>query len=68
MKIIGQRIRQLRTKHGMTQRELAGALNIGLSTIARWETIGIARNYGSVIKLSKFFNCTTDYLYGLKDE
>jgi len=39
---LGRAVAALRKQHGMTQRELAGCAGVGTSTLARFETAGVA--------------------------
>jgi len=60
-------IKKLRTAKNLTQAELAKALNVSLTTIRNWEAGKTV--YGSgLIKLAVFFDCSIDYLLGLKDK
>ena len=67
MDIFNERIKQLRISRRLTQKDLAKALNVSRSLISKWETSDAIYASG-VIKLARFFGCTSDYLLGLKDE
>lgn len=57
-------IKNLRKSKGVTQTELANALNISQTTVAMWET-GKRRPEGDMYPLlATFFGVTTDYLFG----
>lgn len=56
------KLRQLRTKKGMTQQELASALNVSRSTIAGYEAESKQPSYEMIVKLSRYFKVSTDYL------
>lgn len=65
---INEKIKELRTEKGLTQKELSKVLGIGQSTISEWEK-GIYEPTASAIKmLAIYFNVTADYLLGLEDE
>lgn len=66
--ILGERIRQLRLKKGLTQQKLAEMLNTTNATISNYETGASTPDYETLIKLSDIFNVTTDYLLGRTDE
>ena len=61
------RLKELREEKGLTQSELAKALNYTQTTIARWEAGNRSPNLDCLTALAKFFDCTTDYLLGLTD-
>ena len=63
-RIFGERLAQLRKDKNLSQAELARELNLGISSIAEYET-GTQRIQLSTIKvLSEYFNVTVDYLIG----
>jgi len=65
MKDLGSRLRNLRNKKGLTQEQLADKLLISKSMVSAFETEARTPSSDIVIKLAKYFNVTTDYLYGL---
>ncbi len=65
---INEKIKELRTEKGLTQKELSKVLGIGQSTISEWEK-GIYEPTASAIKmLAIYFDVSADYLLGLEDE
>lgn len=62
VKTIGQRIRQLRTKNGMTQETLAGQLNVAYNTVSSWEHSRTEPDLETVVKLSALFKVSLPYL------
>lgn len=63
---INERITDLRTMSGLSQKELADRINVPTSTLCRIEQGKIANPSNDVlIKLANFFNVSTDYLLGL---
>lgn len=66
--MMGTRIKDLRKKHKITQMELSEYLNISQSTLALYESKKRAVSVDIIIKLSQFFNVTTDYLLGISDD
>jgi len=56
------RIRELRKKRGMTQKELAEQMQIADSTLSYWEMGKYEPDNDSLIKLSKFFSVPIDYI------
>ncbi len=63
----GDRLRELRKKHGYTQAELATHLNTYQNQIRRWESNEVIPSSESVVLISKFFGVTADYILGLVD-
>ena len=51
-----------RVKKGLTQAELAEKINVGLSTIVRWEDCPDSMPVTKAIALADYFDCTLDYL------
>lgn len=66
--MIGDRIRWLRNKNGMTQADLAERLNMSDQQILRWENGKSDPSAENVVKLAKLFNVTGDYLLCLTDD
>ena len=67
MNKIASRLKYLRELKGMSQNDLAKALNVTQSTIAKWETGAREPNADNIIKIAKIFNETTDFLLGAND-
>lgn len=70
MEKFSDRLKELRLERGLTQVELANALNnyISHQAIDFWERGVRDIKLSNVIKLAKFFNVSLDYLAGLSDE
>lgn len=65
---IGMRIQALREEKGITQIELAKALNVkNRENIARWELGTRELKAGTIIQIAKYFNVSADYLLGMSD-
>ena len=60
----GERLKDLRTKKGYTQKQVAEILKVGRATIAGYETKSIYPDYDKLIVLANLFDCSTDYLLG----
>lgn len=59
---LGERIYQLRTGKGMSQGDLADALEVSRQSISKWETNGSIPELDKLIKLSEIFGVTLDEL------
>lgn len=63
---IGQTIRELRKEKGLSQEELAKLLFLSQDTISLWERGKSLPDVVAVIKLTKIFNVTSDYILGIE--
>ena len=62
------RIRELREGHDKTQKEFAELLNTTQQHYSRMENGSTEITADRIIILAKFYNVSTDYLLGLKNE
>ncbi|MCV3742973.1 helix-turn-helix domain-containing protein [Lentilactobacillus hilgardii] len=60
----GTRIADLRGSRGWSQPKLADLMSVSQSTVAMWESGKRNISNEDLIKLSKLFNVSTDYLLG----
>lgn len=65
--MLGRRIYELRRAMGWSQVELARRLNISKQTVSNWENENIMPSVEMLIRLSRLFQVSTDYLLGLED-
>ena len=63
----GERLKELRQQHNISQMELAEKTGISQSAIAKWELQKTEPTASALITLSVFFSESTDYLLGLID-
>lgn len=61
--IIGQTISNLRKKSGITQDELAAALNISPQAVSKWETATCLPDTQTLPLIAGYFNVSIDYLF-----
>jgi len=61
------RIKALRNEKNLTQTQLASYLEKGESAVRMWEIARSKPDADTLIKLSQYFECSTDYLLGLSD-
>lgn len=64
MRLIGERIRQLRSGRNMTQAVLAQRLGVTKSVISAYENGMRYPSYDVLLKLADIFGVSTDYLLG----
>ena len=62
---IGTQLRNLLEQDGITQKELAEALNISTTTLNGYVQYRRQPDARMVIRLASYFHTTTDYIYGL---
>ena len=55
----------MRKNYNLTQKELAERIDINQSSISRWESGECIPDIDTLIKLSKFYKTSIDYLLGL---
>lgn len=62
MNNLGERLYELRTKHEMSQGDLAEKLDVSRQTISKWENNMSIPELDKIISLSNVFDVTVDYL------
>lgn len=65
---IGNKIKELRVSQKITQNELATRLGVTKSAISSYENGSRLPSYDILIKISRIFKVSTDYLLGCVDE
>ncbi|MGD9901716.1 MAG: helix-turn-helix domain-containing protein [Spirochaetales bacterium] len=65
--IIGKRLKELRQEKNISQKEIADAIGVDISSISYWENEIYEPKASYIFKLAKFFDVTSDYLLGLED-
>lgn len=66
--MLSKTIYELRVSFGWTQVQLAQKLGVTKQTVSNWENDNIQPSIDMLVKLSKIFNVSTDYLLGLTPE
>lgn len=64
--MLGQRICELRTALGWSQVQLASRVGAAKQTVSNWENDNIQPSIEMLVRLSRIFGVTTDYLLGLE--
>ena len=67
MSIFGERIKKLRNERGITQKQAADDLKISPQTLSYYEN-GREASYDILIKMSKYYGVSVDYLLGIIDK
>lgn len=65
--MLGDRVKELRIRRNLTQKQLADDLNLSQSTIGMIESGKRDASNELLIKIANYFNCSTDYLLNIKD-
>ncbi|UED70727.1 helix-turn-helix domain-containing protein [Brevibacillus sp. HD3.3A] len=63
-KLIGQRIKSMRTALGLYQSHLAEKVGVDRASISNYEIGRAVPPWDVAVKMAEVFNCTTDYLLG----
>ncbi len=61
------KLKELREENNISQKEIADFLNVKQNTYSQYETGKRQLPIDVLIKLSKFYKTTTDYILGLED-
>lgn len=67
MEKFAERLKELRIEKGLSIQALAKEVNIGSSSLCRWENCQADVKGSQLIILAKYFNVSIDYLMGLED-
>lgn len=65
--MFGETIKTLRLSYNLSQVQLASELNVSKQTVSNWENNNILPSIEMLIKISRFFCVSTDYLLELND-
>ena len=68
LELFAYRVKKLRRQRKLSQQELGEALGLTQKTISAIESGNRTTTIEKLILLAKFFDVSTDYLLGLKDE
>ena len=66
-KSFGERLNALRMAEGKTVEEVEQAIGLTAQNVKELETGGISASFDFLVKLSAYFNVSTDFLLGLTD-
>lgn len=59
---LGEKLSKLRKENNYTQEQLAEVLGVSRQAISKWESDVTYPETDKLVKISRLFNCTTDYL------
>ncbi len=63
----GERLKELRIEHGLTQKQLADSLCLTQKSISKYERETLDLSTDLIIRICRFFDVSADYLLGLTD-
>lgn len=63
---VGERIKELRTEKGLTQKDLADKLFVTAQAVSRWEKGEVEPSVSTLSEMSKIFGVSTDELLGIE--
>ena len=64
IKMLPIRLKELRQKHGLSQKDVANKLGISPSVVSGYETGERTPSTENLLALSYLYKCSTDYLLG----
>ncbi len=65
--MFGDNVKKLRTAHNLSQVQLADELSVSKQTVSNWENNNILPSIEMLLKISRFFSVSTDFLLELDD-
>ena len=64
MNLFAKRLKELREEKGISRKQLASAMIVSVRLVSYWENGERECDFDTLIKLSKYFNESIDYLLG----
>lgn len=64
--MVGSKIREYRTKAGLTQKELANELHVTYQAVSRWENDDAEPSFDTLKAMCGILNCSMDDLFGIE--
>ncbi len=68
IKLIGERLAEIRKDHGDTQQDLADRLNVTKFTISNWEQQKSDPSHEFIASICNLYQVSADYLLGISNE
>ena len=65
--MLGERLKLLRQAHNLNQVQLADELHVSKQSVSNWENTSIMPSIEILLKISRYFRVSTDYLLELDD-
>ena len=67
MKVLSERLRELRLAEGYTQTQISALLNLRQQSYLRYEKNKGEPSLETLVKIAKIFDVSIDYLLGVED-
>ncbi|BDH80609.1 helix-turn-helix domain-containing protein [Lactococcus lactis] len=68
MSVFAERLKELRKEKGLTQSQLAIKFGVRQGAINKWESGKTEPNFEKLVMFADYFDVSTDYLLGRKNE
>ena len=65
--MLGERLKLLRQAHNLNQVQLSDELHVSKQSVSNWENNSIMPSIEILLKISRYFRVSTDYLLELDD-
>ena len=65
---MGAKIKELRYKKGITQKDLAEKLNVSFQAVSRWENDEVEPSIDTIKQMASIFECSIDELFGMNEK
>ena len=62
---MGEKLKSLRVENKLTQKQIAERIGLAISAVSSYEAGTRYPSYESLVKLSRIFHVSTDYLLGV---
>ena len=64
---MGEKLKSLRLEKNLTQKQIADRIGLAISAVSSYESNSRYPSYDVLVKLSRIFHVSTDYLLGITD-
>ena len=64
----GARLKDLRLSKGVSQKDVAFAIDVDVSSISYWERDIYEPKASYIVRLSRYYKVTSDFILGLENE
>ncbi len=64
----GEKLKKLRESKDIKQEDLSKMLNVDRSTVGKWENNTSKPDFEKLLKISKYFEVSTDFLLGVEQK
>lgn len=68
MKVVAERIKNLRTERGIGQNLMAKELEVSNASISYWENAKQEPSAQAIYKMARYFGVSADYILGIEND